>query len=34
VYCPRREATYYVLAIAPEPAHVERIQEELASLLE
>ena len=33
VYCPRREATYRVPAVPPEPARVEQIQEELAALL-
>jgi hypothetical protein len=33
VYCPRREATYHVPAVPPEPARVEQIQEELAALL-
>ncbi|MEN6452385.1 MAG: hypothetical protein ABFC96_17995 [Thermoguttaceae bacterium] len=33
VYCPRREATYEVPAVVPEPARAEQIQEELAALL-
>jgi hypothetical protein len=34
VYCPRRETTYQVLAVAPEPPRVDQIQEELAALLQ
>jgi hypothetical protein len=34
VYCPRRETTYHVPAVMPEPARVEQIQEELAALLQ
>jgi hypothetical protein len=34
VYCPRREQTYQVAAVVPEPARVEQIQEELAALLQ
>ena len=34
VYCPRREATYQVPAVVPEPARVDQIQEELAALLQ
>jgi hypothetical protein len=34
VYCPRREATYQVPAVAPEPLRVDQIQEELAALLQ
>lgn len=34
VYCPRREATYEVLAIVPEPPRIEEIQQELAALLQ
>jgi hypothetical protein len=34
LYCPRREATYEVPAVVPEPARVEEIQQELARLLE
>ena len=34
VYCPRREATYEVLAVAPEPPRIDQIQEELAALLQ
>jgi hypothetical protein len=33
VYCPRRDATYEVPAIAPAAERIDRIQEELASLL-
>lgn len=33
LYCPRREATYTVPAIAPSPGRIEEIQEELARLL-
>jgi hypothetical protein len=33
VYCPRREATYEVLAIVPEPPRIDEIQQELAGLL-
>jgi hypothetical protein len=33
VYCPRRETTYQVPAVPPEPARVDQIQEELAALL-
>jgi hypothetical protein len=33
-YCPRREATYDIPAIMPEPARVDEIQEELAALLQ
>jgi hypothetical protein len=34
VYCPRREATYEVSAVSPEPPRVEQIQAELAALLQ
>jgi hypothetical protein len=34
LYCPRRETTHEVSAVAPEPAKVEEIQQELARLLE
>jgi hypothetical protein len=34
VYCPRRETTYQVLAVAPEPPRIDQIQEELAALLQ
>lgn len=34
VYCPRREATYEVPAVTPEPARVDQIQAELAALLQ
>ncbi len=33
VYCPRREATYQVLIVIPDPSRADRIQEELAALL-
>jgi hypothetical protein len=34
VYCPRREQTYQVATVAPEPTRVDQIQEELAALLQ
>ena len=34
LYCPRRETTYQVPAVVPEPSRIEEIQEELARLLE
>jgi hypothetical protein len=34
VYCPRRETTYEVLAVSPEPPRIEQIQAELAALLQ
>ncbi len=34
VYCPRRETTYQVPAVAPELPRVDQIQEELAALLQ
>ena len=34
LYCPRRDATYRVPAVAPEATRVEEIQQELAKLLE
>jgi hypothetical protein len=34
LYCPRRDATYEVPAVEPEPARVEEIQQVLAKLLE
>jgi hypothetical protein len=34
VYCPRRETTYQVLAVAPTSERVDQIQEELAALLQ
>ena len=34
VYCPRRETTYQVPAVSPEPPRVDQIQEELAALLQ
>ena len=34
VYCPRREATYDVPAVVPEPPRVDQIQTELAALLQ
>lgn len=34
VYCPRRETTYQVLAVTPEPPRIDQIQEELATLLQ
>ena len=34
VYCPRRETTYSVPAVVPEPSRVDAIQEELAALLQ
>ncbi|MGA2619131.1 MAG: hypothetical protein ABSF26_16095 [Thermoguttaceae bacterium] len=33
LYCPRREATYEVPALVPDPAGAEQIQQELARLL-
>ena len=34
VDCPRREATYEIPAVMPEPARIDQIQEELAALLQ
>ena len=34
LYCPRRDATYEIPAVMPSPERVERIQAELAQLLE
>jgi hypothetical protein len=34
VYCPRRETTYQVPAVPPEPQRVDPIQEELAAMLQ
>lgn len=34
LYCPRRETTYQVPAVAPEPSQIEKIQQELARLLQ
>jgi hypothetical protein len=34
VYCPRRETTYQVPAVPPEASRIDRIQEELAALLQ
>lgn len=34
VYCPRRESSYEVLAVLPEQARIDQIQEELAALLQ
>ena len=34
VFCPRRDTTYHVLAITPEPSRIDQIQQELAALLE
>lgn len=34
VYCPRREVSYQVPVVPPEPTRVEQIQEELAALLQ
>ena len=34
VYCPRRETTYEVSAVSPEPPRVEQIQAQLAALLQ
>jgi hypothetical protein len=34
VYCPRRDATYTVLAVMPAQDRIEQIQEELAALLQ
>ena len=34
VYCPRRETTYEVPAVMPEPPRVDQIQAELAALLQ
>lgn len=33
LYCPRREKTYRVAAVAPDQARIDEIQEELAKLL-
>jgi hypothetical protein len=33
VYCPRRDATYEVHVVLPEPTRVNQIQEDLATLL-
>jgi hypothetical protein len=34
VYCPRRDTSYEVPAVAPAPERIEQIQEELTSLLQ
>ncbi len=34
LYCPRRETTYKIPAVMPDESQIERIQEELARLLE
>lgn len=34
VECPRRDATYEIPAVMPEPTRIEQIQEELAALLQ
>jgi hypothetical protein len=34
LYCPRRDATYRVRAAVPDASRIERIQEELAKLLQ
>jgi hypothetical protein len=34
VYCPRRETTYTIPVVMPPPERIERIQEELAALLQ
>jgi hypothetical protein len=34
VYCPRRDATYEVLTVIPDPSRIDAIQAELATLLE
>jgi hypothetical protein len=34
LYCPRRDATYRVPAVVPEPSRIEAIQQDLARLLE
>jgi hypothetical protein len=34
VYCPRRDATYNVLAVMPAQERIEQIQDELAALLQ
>jgi hypothetical protein len=34
VYCPRRDATYQMPAVVPEPSRVGQIQEELATLFQ
>ena len=34
VICPRREATYEIPAVMPEPTRIDQIQEELAALLQ
>ena len=33
-YCPRREATYEIAAVMPEPSRIDEIQQELAALLQ
>lgn len=33
VHCPRRDATYEVLAVEPSPPRIDQIQDELATLL-
>ncbi len=33
LYCPRRDATYRVVVVAPDPARIEVLQDELARLL-
>lgn len=33
LYCPRREATYEIAAVTPDPSRINEIQEELAKLL-
>ena len=33
LYCPRRETTYRVPAVVPDPSRIEELQEELARLL-
>ncbi len=34
LYCPRRDATYQVSAVSPEPSRIDEIQQELVRLLE
>jgi hypothetical protein len=33
LYCPRRDTTYQIPALVPEPSRIEQIQDELARLL-
>ena len=34
VYCPRRDATYTVLAVPPTQSRIDEIQQQLTTLLE